>query len=230
MTEKEIEKRKYFARQRRYRKPICRDMNFEAICNELDEIQEACEDVHWFTEDDDNSLLDELIGGEEESYEFKMMFSDLCAECEQMQDDLREQWVPECFDIFFVAAQGGDEFGGYLGWDSYEQDYFGIDAMDSFAEKEAADKLMQMTKKDLIEAMRQCFRIFSSFIALRSRYEDLKASMDIIRGQNAGFLQMVKQINELYDKASEGNFREWNDSTKRYDMMLENMPQIEWLK
>ena len=45
MTEKEIEKRKYFARQRRYRKPICRDMNFEAICNELDEIQEACEDV-----------------------------------------------------------------------------------------------------------------------------------------------------------------------------------------
>ena len=38
------------------------------------------------------------------------------------------------------------------------------------------------------------------------------------------------EIEKLYDMASEGNFREWNDSTNRYDMMLENMPQIEWLK
>lgn len=33
--------------------------------------------------------------------------------------------------------------------------------------------------------------------------------------------QMQKDLLEL---------RSWNHSTKRYDMMLENMPQIEWLK
>lgn len=30
-----------------------------------------------------------------------MAFADLCAECERMQSDLEEEWIPECFDIFF---------------------------------------------------------------------------------------------------------------------------------
>lgn len=230
MTEQEIEKRKYFARQRRYRKPICKDMNFDTISSELYDIQEACDDVRWFTESEDTSLLDELIGGEEEAYEFRMMFADLSAECEQMWEDLRQAWVPDCFDLFFVAAKGGDVFDGYLGWDDYEGDYFGIDGMDSVAEKESAEKLKRMTKDELIDAMRQCFRVFAAFVALRSRYEDLKASMDIIRGQNAGFLQMVKQINELYNKAAAVDFHDWEPSTKQYDRLLEAMPQVEWVK
>lgn len=49
----------------------------------------------------------------------------------------------------------------YLGWDSYEHDYFGIDGMDVFAEDEAKKKLKQMTKDELIQAIRQCFRCIS---------------------------------------------------------------------
>lgn len=79
-----------------------------------------------------HSLLNALIGDEDEAYEFRMMFADLCAECDRMESDLKEEWVPECFDIFFVSAGAADDFGGLLGFDSYEQDYFGISPYESF--------------------------------------------------------------------------------------------------
>lgn len=132
-----------------------------------------------------------------------MMFADLCAECERMREDLEEEWVPECFDRFFVAVGAGNDFGGILGFDSYEQDYFGISCSDAFAEDESKKALKQLTKDNLIVAARQCLRIYQSYIALRYRYDCLKAAMDILRDQNTGYLQMVKQIEEVYEKADD---------------------------
>lgn len=127
------------AKQLRYKKPIVNNLNLDAITQDLWDIQEACEDVHWFTdsEDGEETLVNALCGDEDEAYEFKMAFADLCAECERMFDDLNEEWVPECFDIFFVSAGAGDEYGGLLGYDNWEQDYFGISEIDSYAENEA---------------------------------------------------------------------------------------------
>lgn len=87
-----------------------------------------------------------------------------------------EEWVPDCFDILFVAAGAGETYGGLLGFDSYEQDYFGIGCSEAFAEDEAKKKLKQMTKDELIAAVRQCFRIYSAYIGLRNRYDSLKAA------------------------------------------------------
>lgn len=92
---------------------------------------------------------------------------------------MNEEWVPECFDIFFVAAGTGEGYGGLLGWDSYEQDYYGIDFTDAFVEDEAKKKLKQMTKDDLIAAARQCFKVYHAYIGLRNRYDSLKAAIDI---------------------------------------------------
>lgn len=33
-----------------------------------------------------------------------MMFSDLSAECEQMWEDLNNEYVPKYFDLFFAAV------------------------------------------------------------------------------------------------------------------------------
>lgn len=120
------ETKRYKAKQMRYKKSIAKDLNLDKIKEDLWDIQEACEEIRWYTdsEDGEDSLVNALAGDEDETYEFKMAFADLCAECERMQEDLQEEWVPECFDIFFVAAGAGDLFG----WDSYEQDYFGISA------------------------------------------------------------------------------------------------------
>ena len=100
------ETKRHKAIQMRYKKPIVRNLNLDFIRQDLWDIQEACEDVHWYTdsEDGNDSLINALDGDEDEAYEFKMAFADLCAECERMFEDLEEEWVPECFNIFFVTA------------------------------------------------------------------------------------------------------------------------------
>lgn len=151
------------ARQLRYKKPIVRNLNLDAIRGELWDIREACEDIRWYTDSEDgtDSLLNALDGNEDEAYEFRMAFAALCAECEQMITDLEEEWVPECFDLFFVAAGAGDFAGGLFGWDNYEGDYLGIDCMTSFTEDVAKKKLKQITKDELIEAARQCLKVYT---------------------------------------------------------------------
>lgn len=99
------------ARQMRYKKPIVKDLNLSTIQEELWNIQEECDNVKWYYDTDEDTLLNALDGDEDEAYEFKMMFADLCAECEQMSEDLNEEWVPECFDIFFVSAGAGVRVG-----------------------------------------------------------------------------------------------------------------------
>ena len=221
------------AKQLRYRKPIVKDLNLESIYQELWDIQEQCEDVHWYCDTDDETLINALDGDEDDAYEFKMMFADLCAECEKMLEDLREEWVPKCFDKFFVAIGAGEEYGGLLGYDTYEQDYFGISCTDAFAEDESKKALKQLTKDNLIAAARQCFHIYQSFIALRHRYDCLKTAMDILRDENTGYLQMIKLIEERYEKANEESdgFRyEWYKSVRELDRILENMPQEAWIQ
>lgn len=82
------------ARNIRYKKPIVKNLNLEFITQDLWNIQEKCEDVRWYTDSDDgsDSLINALAGDEDEAYEFKMAFADLCAECERMFYDLQEEW------------------------------------------------------------------------------------------------------------------------------------------
>ena len=208
-------------------------MNLEAIKQDLWDIQEACEDVHWFTdsEDGNDSLVNALLGDEDEAYEFKMAFADLCAECERMFEDLEEEWVPDCFDIFFVTAGAGETYGGLLGFDTYEQDYFGIGCMDSFAEDEAKKKLKQMTKDDLITAIKQCFKVYQAYIGLRTRYDSLKAAIDILRDQNTGHLQAVKEIERLYEaaQAEQGRYADCSKEWMEFKRYTDALPQEAWI-
>lgn len=229
MTDAEKTKR-YKAMQLRYKKPIAKNLNLEAIQQDLWDIQEACEDVHWFTdsEDGNDSLINALSGDEDEAYEFKMAFADLCAECERMFEDLKEEWVPDCFDIFFVAAGAGD----LLGWDSYEQDYYGIGCSESFAEDEAKNKLKQMTKDEMIAAVRQCFRVYTAYIGLRNRYDSLKAAIDILRDQNTGYLQVVKEIEKLYEAAQtkQDRYAGYSKEWKEFERYTDALPPEAWIQ
>lgn len=218
------------AKELRYKKPIVKDLNLSTIEEELCDIQEECEDVHWFYDTDEETLINALDGDEDETYEFRMMFADLCAECDQMRNDLKEEWVPDCFDIFFVAAGASDNYGGLLGYDSYEQDYFGLNCTDAWVEDEAKKQLKRMTKDEMIAAMRQCFRVYQSYITLRYRYDCLKAAIDILKDQNTGYLQMVKEIEKLYSQAEKEYFADWKPNTKKLNDYLDNLPQEAWIQ
>lgn len=224
------ETRRRKAKELRYRKPIVKYINLETIQEELWDITGECDEVKWYWESDDDTLINALDGDDDEAYEFKMMFSDLCAECAQMLEDLQFEYIPKCFDDFFVAIGAGDYGGGLLGWDSYEQDYFGLQCTDSYAMEKSANRLKQLTKDQLIESAHMCFKVYHAYMGIRHRYDCLKASLDILRDQNTGYLEMVKQIEETYEKANEDRFYSWKQSTQDLLRLIENMPQEAWIQ
>lgn len=221
------------AKQLRYKKPIVKNLNLDTITEDLWAIQEECGAVRWYTESEDgtDSLINALAGDEDESYEFKMAFGDLCAECDRMRSDLEEEWVPECFDIFFVAAGAGGSYSGLLGYDSWEQDYFGLSCADAWAEDEAKKKLKQMTKDEMIAATRQCFKVYQAYVGLRNRYDSLKAAIDILRDENTGILQAVKETEKLYEAASkeQGRYAKYCKEWREFERYTDTLPQETWL-
>lgn len=220
------------ARNLRYKKPIAKGLNLDDIRKSLWDISEACSDVRYCIDCDDETLLTTLDGDEGDVYEFKMMFSTLSAECEQMQYDLENEYIPEYFDLFFASADKGGEM---LGFDTYEGDYFGLGSYESrLANEEATKKIKTLTKDQLIEAIQCCFGIYQAYIGLTYRYDCMKSAMDILRSENTEHLQIVKQIEELYEKADEETegfkycFRD--SALKKIDRLLENMPQEAWVQ
>ncbi|MEH2957819.1 hypothetical protein [Candidatus Merdisoma sp. JLR.KK006] len=223
------ETRRRKAKELRYRRPIVQSINFAFICEDLYEIMNECTDVSYWMDIDDETLINALDGNEDEAFEFKMMFSDLCAECENMGRDLEYQYVPECFDRFFVGIDAGRMGGGLLGWDSYEQDYLGLE-WDEYAVRKSKEYLKTLKKDTLIEVAGVCFRIYHAYMGLRNRYDNLKSAMDILRDQNTGYLQMVREIEELYTKANEEEFCPYKQATKDFDRMLSFLPQEAWIQ
>lgn len=219
------------AKNLRYKKPIANGLNLEDIKGSLWDILDACGEVEYYIDCDDDTLLNALDGDEDDAYEFKMMFAELSAECEQMQDDLHNEYVPEYFDLFFAAINKGGEM---LGYDRYEHEYYGLSSFESrLANEEAAKKMKALTKDQLIEAAQFCFGVYQAYIGLTYRYDCIKAAMDILRDKNMGYLKVVKQIEELYERADEESmgFRYgYGKSVMELDKILNNMPQEAWIQ
>lgn len=220
------------AKNLRYRKAIVRDFNLEAIQERLCDIEADCNDVRWYFDTDDDTLINALDGDEDEAFEFKMMFSDLCADCERMQEDLHDTYVGEHFNDFFVSIGSGDSGGGLLGWDSYEQDYFGLETAyeDRVAVEESRKRIMRLTKEQIIEAADICFKVSSAYIGIQHRYDCLKAAIDILRDENTGYLQIVKQIEEKYEEANREEFDGWYPATRELDRLVTCIPDEAWIQ
>lgn len=83
------------------------------------------------------------------------------------------------------------------------------------------------TKDEIIDAYTVCFKVAVNYISLRNRYDNLKSYIDILNGENTGYLKTVKRIEELYDEFS-------NDplslATREFDRLVNNMPDEVWLQ
>lgn len=231
MTEKEIieEQKRHKAKQMRYKRPIAQAMSLDFLQSELWNMQDVISSVVYAMEDDD-TLLDALGGDEEEMFEFRMAFSDLEAELDSFQRDLEAEWVPECFDELFVAAKIG---GQYLGYDEYEHDYFGLDSyVNKWAEEEAGKRVCRLTKKELLEAVQQSLRVYSSYMGLRYRYDCLEASLRILQGKNLELVKMMKLIEDKYEEAEEdsnGFTLKYRKSVTELDELTGHLPQEVWI-
>lgn len=225
------ETKQYKAKQLRYKKPIAREMNLDYIRNAVWEMGDIISDVQWFVEDEAN-LVNALNGDEDDAWEFKMAFADLAAEIEEFENDLDNEYIPDCFDDLFPAA-GADFFGGFLGYDSYEHDYYGLQPYEyRWSQDEAEKRICRMTKKELLEAIGACLKVYSAFVALQYRYDCLEASLKIIQGKNLDGLKLVKAIEEQYEIAEESSehFKyKYNAEVYKLDKMLDQVPQEYWL-
>lgn len=215
------------AKRLRLKKPIAKNINLDFIKQDLYDIQDVCEEIRWYTDSDegDDTLINALDGDDDEAYEFKMAFADLYAECERMWEELHEEWVPGCFDIFFVATS--NDSMEMLGWDSYESDYMSIGYSDKYLREDAGKKLKSMTKDNLIEASMQCIRIYQAYIGLRNRYDSLKSAIDILRDKNTGQLQAIKEIERLYEDAT--NNYDWSIASMEWERYTNALPQEAWI-
>lgn len=226
------EKKAYKAKQLRYKKPIVNGLNIDTIQSELWDMISACEDIHWY-DNDEESLVNALDGDEDEAYEFKIAFSDLEAEIEQFQEDLNSEYISDYFDVFFPAV-GARYLGGYLGFDQYEGDYYGLEPYEySWAENEAAKKIMSLTKKEILETVGQCLKIAYQYIAIRYRYDCLDAAIEILRGENMERIKIIKGIEEQYliaEKSSEGFKWKHNKEIYKLDDMIQQVPQEYWIQ
>ena len=225
------ETKQYKAKQLRYKRPIARDMNLAFIQESVWNMGVLIEDVKWFIEDDEN-LVNSMNGDEDDAYAFKMAFSDLAAELENFENDLNNEYIPDCFDDLFPAV-GADYFGGFLGFDTYESDYYGLQPYkyDS-AEKESEKRICRLTKKELLEAVGACLKVYSSYVALQYRYDCLEASLKIIQEKKLEGLKLIKAIEEQYDKAdSDLDHFKWSYGSEvvKLNNMLDHVPQEYWL-
>lgn len=82
----------------------------------------------------------------------------------------------------------------------------------------------------MIEAAHACFKVYMAYMGLRSRYDNLKAAMDILKDENTGYLKVVKQIEEAYNKAELDNFYSWEESTREFDRLINCMPDMTWIQ
>lgn len=218
------------AKMLRYKQPALMSMGFDAITTELEEIREACSDVRWFMEDDDETLLNALDGDDEAEYEFRIAFADLSTKTEQLQSALQDWDVRDYFDDCTVALIGNRY--KLVGYDSLEEDYYALASYEiDLACTESGKKLMRKTKADMLSSIGQCMGITLAFYDLRQSYDYLKATIDILRDENTSLLQVIKQIDDAYEAAfEEGLQYDWGDKNRKFNALLDQLPDRIWLE
>lgn len=228
VNEKNQEERRQKARNLRYKRPALASLTYECISEELSEISEACSDIHYYVDCDGDSLLEALDGDVEEEYEFRMAFCELDAKVTNLQDQLYDNIWDRAgvqFDDCLVALVGNRY--RMVGFDGFEEDYYSLTSYEEgLAYTEAGERIMRMTKKEMLSCIGQVVGITMAFLDIRQQYDYLRATMDVLRGENHAILQVVKEIEAAYLEAAEENFT----NTVKLDRLIAQLPDRAWLE
>ena len=220
------------ARNLRYKRPALANLGWDYIGSTLCDIQSACTDVHWFFKDEGENLVAALDGDEEEAYEFAMAFADLESLANMLSEEIEnlsylEDDFQQHFDDCTVALLGNRY--NTIGFDTFEEDYYSLCSYESkLATTEAGKRLMRLTKAEMISKIGQCVGITLAFFDLERQYDYLKATMDILRGENNSILQVVKNIEEAYEAAASD--RGSLADMEKFDELLRELPERCWVE
>lgn len=209
-------------------------MGFEFLRVELDDIRDACDTIHWWTDQDDETLLNALDGDDEDVWEFKLAFSHLEAKADEL------------FEMIYELCRYEDDFGQVyddctvalignryqtIGYDSFEEDYYALTGYEpGLAQTESGKRLMRRTKAEIISIIGQCFGILIAFLDLRQQYDYLKATFDILRDENTSMLQQVREIDAAYKALVTADRSARSEAEKKFDRLLAALPDRAWVE
>ncbi|MGM9594150.1 MAG: hypothetical protein ACI3U8_07330 [Candidatus Onthomonas sp.] len=217
------------SRNLRYKRPALASMGYESIIEELYDISETCDEVRYYIDGDEETLINALDGDEDEALEFKMAFADLSSKAEQLLDSVQELVCQKEYDDCTVALIGNQY--NQVGYDAEEEDYYALCGYEAkLATTDAGKRLMRHTKPEIISTIGQCVGILVAFLDLRQQYDYLKATFEILRDSNTSLLRQVKEIDQAYDAAEEAGFYNWEEAVKHYNAMLAALPDRAWLE
>ena len=221
-------------RNLRYKRPALASLGYHAIRSELWDIREACADIHWFTDQDNDTLLNALDGNEDEVWEFKMAFAHLEARADELLETIYELCRYEddfgqVYDDCTVALIGNRY--RTIGYDGFEEDYYALTGYEQeLAQTESGKRLMRRTKAEILSIIGQCFGILIAFLDLRQQYDYLKATFDILRDENTSMLQQVKEIDAAYKAMVTADWSARSEAEKKFDRLLSALPDRVWVE
>lgn len=221
-----------------YKRAMVEELNLFEIQNCLMDMMEACSNIHYAF-DDDETLINAFDGNEDEAHEFIMTFTDLDAEIERLYESFEEMYGyrgdPEKeFNDVTVALIG--EWFRILGFDSYREDYFGFEShyLEDIPVEESQKRIMRKTKKEMLDDIGKAMAFLIKYIDVKSRYEYMKAAVDIFRNENIAVLGVIKSVNdkykELFDK--NGKLDRWvkEKQIREFDKIVEGLPEKYWVE
>ena len=219
----------------RYKRPALASMGYDTIDSELDEIREACSDVHWYIDGENGeTLLNAFDGDTDEESEFRMAFAELEAESDALYERLLDlnEWdeddIRRAYDDCTVALIGNRY--NLVGFDTMEEDYYSLTGYDEdLAFTEAGKRLMRLTKVQMISRIGQCVGILVSFLNVRQKYDYLKATMNVLRDENTILEEQLLKVEEAHKKASDADFRPWAKATQEWERLLDTLPPEVWV-
>lgn len=225
------------ARNLMYKRPALASLGYDSLITELWEIREACNDIHWFVDQGDETILNALDGDDEAEREFRMAFSGLEAKADRISDMVDEwrRWDEDEFGRTYndcTVALIGNRYRT-VGFDAYEEDYFALTSYEhDLAHTEAGKRFMRKTKAEMLSEIGQCFGVLIAFLDLRQQYDYLKATFDILRDENTSMLKIIKEIDTAYDEmqTAEPWTKAGKDAVKRFDRLLASLPERAWVE
>ena len=224
MNEEKLKARYERARNLRYKKPALMSLGLHNIMEELENIITECDEVRYLTRGDEDTLIAAMDGDEDEVWEFKMAFSDLSGKADTLSQILGsgELYLRD-FDDCTVSLLGNRY--RVEGYDEVDEDYYALASYDEDAgTRESSKRIMRMTKPEMLSTIGQCMGIVLAFIDLRQQYDYLKATMDILRGENMSILDTIRKIEEAYENDQHGM------AASGFDKLLEALPDRVWIE
>lgn len=219
------------SRNLRYKRPALAGLSYYEIVEKLDEIGEACSEIHWAFADDE-TLINALDGNDEDAWEFKMLFGSLEAEAYQLAESITDGYSylwddPEKHWNDLSVALIGNRFE-LVGFDDYQEDYFALCTYEQdLATSEAGKRVCRLTKAEMLSQIGQVLGLILAFHNVEMKYEALKATIDILRDKNTSIIKQIKAIDSAYNKAQ--GEAEWCRNWKEFDRMTSELPEQLWI-